>query len=319
MSVNPKKGVRIMSESKEYNCSELCESRSVILHSPESLTELIPRQAEDDDHLISLWLHGRPRTTQKSYLADVGKMRALINKPLGAITLGDLQGFIDSLMTTLKPSSVRRAANSVKSLFAFGQKLGYLRFDVGRALRVAGFRDELAERILSSEEVRSLLEAERNPRNRAILLVFYGGGFRVSEMASLKWKHVQVRGHTGQITVFGKGGKTRSVLIPKESWDALLKIRKDASDEEPVFRSRKHGFLQPCQIWRVVKSAARKAGLKDSVSCHWLRHSHASHSLDRQAPIHLVQQTLGHSSIATTGRYLHARPTDSSGNYLGLN
>jgi integrase/recombinase XerD len=163
------------------------------------------------------------------------------------------------------------------------------------------------------------LEVERNPRNRAILFVFYGGGFRVSEMASLQWKHVQARGHSGQITVFGKGGKTRSVLIPKESWDALMKIRKDASDGDPVFRSRKHGFLQPCQIWRIVKSAAKKAGLKDSVSCHWLRHSHASHSLDQGAPIHLVQNTLGHSSIATTGKYLHARPSDSSGNYLGMN
>jgi integrase/recombinase XerD len=52
------------------------------------------------------------------------------------------------------------------------------------------------------------------------------------------------------------------------------------------------------------------------VSCHWLRHAHASHALDRGAPIHLVQATLGHSSISTTGRYLHARPTESSSSYL---
>ncbi|HMG32742.1 MAG TPA: site-specific integrase [Blastocatellia bacterium] len=50
---------------------------------------------------------------------------------------------------------------------------------------------------------------------------------------------------------------------------------------------------------------------------HWLRHAHASHSLDRGAPIHLVQTTLGLASVATTGRYLHARPTESSGKYLG--
>ena len=49
-----------------------------------------------------------------------------------------------------------------------------------------------------------------------------------------------------------------------------------------------------------------------------LRHAHASHSLDRGAPIHLVQATLGHASVATTGRYLHARPTDSSARYLGV-
>ena len=52
------------------------------------------------------------------------------------------------------------------------------------------------------------------------------------------------------------------------------------------------------------------------VSPHWLRHAHASHAMDRGAPVHLVKETLGHASVATTGRYLHARPTDSSSVYL---
>jgi integrase/recombinase XerD len=64
--------------------------------------------------------------------------------------------------------------------------------------------------------------------------------------------------------------------------------------------------------------AAERAGLSGEASAPWLRHAHVSHSLDRGAPIHLVQQTLGHASIATTGRYPHARPTDSSVRYLGM-
>jgi len=67
---------------------------------------------------------------------------------------------------------------------------------------------------------------------------------------------------------------------------------------------------------RIVRAAAHRAGIDANVSPHWLRHAHASHSLDRGAPIHLVQTTLGHASIATTGRYLHARPQDSSARYL---
>lgn len=70
------------------------------------------------------------------------------------------------------------------------------------------------------------------------------------------------------------------------------------------------------QVWRIVRRAAKRAGIDKEVSCHWLRHAHASHALDRGAPIHLVQATLGHSSISTTGRYLHARPTESSSSYL---
>jgi integrase/recombinase XerD len=305
-----------VSKNPNESCSEKREVSFVILHSPSAATELIPTQADNDDQLIGMWLHGRPATTVRAYLTDIAKMRAFVNKPLRSITLGDLQAFVDSL--TLKPSSVRRTVNAVKSLFAFGQKLGYLRFDVGRALKVAAFRDELAERILTTDEVHRLLEIERNPRNRAIMFLFYGSGIRVSELASLKWKHVTQRESSGQISVFGKGGKTRSILIPQQTWDALMKIRKTACDEEPVFRSRKKGHLHPSQVWRIVKKAAKKAGLKDTVSCHWLRHSHASISLQNGSPIHLVQATLGHSSIATTGRYLHARPTESSGNYLGM-
>ena len=67
-----------------------------------------------------------------------------------------------------------------------------------------------------------------------------------------------------------------------------------------------------------MKTAAARAGLSEDVSAHWLRHAHAFHSLDRGAPVHLVQATLGHASVATTGRYLHARPTDSSARYLGI-
>ena len=97
-----------------------------------------------------------------------------------------------------------------------------------------------------------------------------------------------------------------------------MSLRGDAKDNAPVFRSRKGGHLDESQVWRIVRKAAERADIDKDVSCHWLRHAHASHALGRGAPIHLVQATLGHSSISTTGRYLHARPTESSGDYLPL-
>jgi integrase len=69
---------------------------------------------------------------------------------------------------------------------------------------------------------------------------------------------------------------------------------------------------------RAVDAAAKRAGLRAGVSPHWLRHAHATHALERGAPIHLVQATLGHASVVTTGRYLHARPSDSSARYLAV-
>ena len=73
----------------------------------------------------------------------------------------------------------------------------------------------------------------------------------------------------------------------------------------PWVLSREGGALDPSQVHRIVKAAAARAGLPQTVSAHWHRHAHASHNLDRGAPIHLVQATLGHALVATTERYLH--------------
>ncbi len=107
------------------------------------------------------------------------------------------------------------------------------------------------------------------------------------------------------------------MLLSANTWATLGEIGGGRVPDAPVFRSRKGGGpLDGSAVHRVVKTAAAKAGLSAEVSAHWLRHAHASHSLDRGAPIHLVQQTLGHASVATTGRSLHARPTDSSARHL---
>lgn len=297
------------------------------MHSPESPRNelvsvpdsggLLPRQAESDQQLIELWLHGRSRHTQRAYRADANRFLESVQKSLHRITLGDLQQYAERLAESgLQVSSVYRTMSAIKSLVAFGHRLGYLPFDVARPLRLPALRDGLAERILEETDVLRMIALEGMPRNKAILVTLYAGGFRVSEACGLKWSDLQNRDAAGQITVFGKGGKTRTVLMPSSVWNALQSLRNDAGDNAPVFRSRKGGRLDESQVWRIVRKASKRAGIEKEVSCHWLRHAHASHALDRGAPIHLVQATLGHSSISTTGRYLHARPSDSSSNYL---
>ena len=119
--------------------------------------------------------------------------------------------------------------------------------------------------------------------------------------------------------MYGKGSKTRTVLLPSVIWRELMHFRQGAGLDAPVFLSRRGGgHLHPTSIERVVWKAAARAGLEGKVSPHWLQHSHATHALERGAPIHLLQATLGYPSVATTGRYLHARPTDSSAKYLAI-
>lgn len=277
-----------------------------------------PEHASSDDHVIELWLHGRSSHTQRAYRADVERFRAGAGKALVRVTLADLQQFANSL-GELSAVSRYRCLSAVKSLLAFGYRIGYLPFDVGRVLRLPSVRNSLAERILPEADLHRLLSLEPDERNRVLLLLLYASGVRRGEVAGLRWQDLQATSDGGQITVFGKGGKTRSVQLPTSVWKQLTKLRGEVPPENPVFPSRQGGEpLTDSGIWRVVKQAAQRAGIEVPVSPHWLRHAHASHALDRGAPIHLVQATLGHASITTTGRYLHARPKESSSKFLPL-
>ena len=104
-------------------------------------------QASTDNQLIDLWLHQRSPHTQRAYRADVEHFRTYTAKPFAAVSLIDLQSFANSL-THGAPASRYRTLSAVKSLLAFGHRLGYLRFDVGRALRLPSVRNRLNERIL---------------------------------------------------------------------------------------------------------------------------------------------------------------------------
>jgi integrase/recombinase XerD len=270
-----------------------------------------------DDQLVQIWLHGRGPHTRRAYARDVQRFRDFVGVPLAQVRLGDLQAFADELETQA-PASRARTLSAVKSLLAFGHRLGYLPYDVGAALKLPTLRNRLAERILDEPTVHRLLALEPTLRNRVLLRLAYAGGLRAAELCGLKWRDLQPRDEAGQVTIYGKGEKTRTILLSAATWAELQGLRGDAGDDDPVFRSQKGGHLDESQIWRIVRAAARRVGLETAVSPHWLRHAHASHALDRGCPIHLVQATLGHASVATTGKYLHARPTDSSSRYLAV-
>ena len=279
---------------------------------------VVVRQADNEAHLVELWIASSNSVhTQRARSEDAGRFLAAVGKPLAAVTVGDLYAYGDSL--TGSDSARARRVNHVKSLLGFGHRLGFLTFNPGAVVKAPPVKETLAERIITEADVHRMLALETEPRDKVLLTLLYAAGVRISEVVGLTWRDCTARDDAGQITVFGKGGKTRVVLLPASTWRALVSLHGDAGADAPVFKSRKGGgALDPSAVHRVVKSAAERAGLDPAVSAHWLRHAHASHALDRGAPIHLVQATLGHASVATTGRYLHARPSDSSGRYLAV-
>lgn len=272
-----------------------------------------------DVQVIELWLSTKTSThTRRAYASELARFLESTRKTLAEVTLADLQRWTRESMPQLSTASRNRAITAVKSLFTFAHETGYLRLNPAVAVKTQPNRDSLAQRILTEDETRRIVEAAKPGRDRILIRLLYASGMRVAELCGLSWIHVQPRkpGQGGQITVFGKGGRTRSILLPDTVWIQLQTLRQ-AENEGPVFANpRTERALDQSQIRRIVYAAARSAGLKSKVSPHWMRHAHASHALDHQAPLHLVQATLGHASIATTGRYLHARPTDSSALYL---
>jgi len=279
-----------------------------------------PKAATASDQLVNLWLGGKSRHTADYYRRSARRFQEFAGKPLHLVTFAEVQAFASHLESLeLAASSRRSIISAVKSLLSFGNKIGVFSANVGAPLKPPSAPDTLSERILSESQVQVTIALEQNPRNQTILRLLYYGGLRVSELCGLKWRNLQSRGAIGQVTVYGKGDKTRVVVLPGELWFQLLQLRSGAGEDEPVFASRNRdrgGHMHRYSVDRIVKAAAKRAGIQGDVSPHWLRHAHASHALERGAKIHLVQATLGHSSVAVTSRYLHARPEESSGLYL---
>lgn len=295
-----------------------------------------------DDQLIAMWLHDKSDSTQEEYTRDIQQFREYVSVPLQHLTLPDLQAYADELkLLDIKPATIARRLKSIKSLLSFAQKRGYIHFNIGTMVKVPKLKKTLAERIMTEAQVFTMLAKEPNARNHALLRLLYASGMRVSEICDLTWRDVQPRGDTGQITVFGKGEKTRTVLLRAETFDEIMQLGGAVSPDTPVFRSRggasgKAGRkLDPSQVTRIVEAAALRAGIavytetiikdgkqvqrkRSRVSPHWLRHAHASHALDNGASIAVVKETLGHESIETTAGYTHVRPGISSAQYLKI-
>ena len=264
-------------------------------------------QAANDDQVIAMWLHGKSTGTIRAYSLDAGNFLSSSGKGIRAVTVGDLQKWTDSLQGSANRKN--RAIMAVKSLLTFSSKIGYTNFNVGAVVKGVKIKNTLTERIISEGKVHEIFAMEPSPRNKRILKTLYYSGVRVSELVTLQWKDLR----EDVLTVFGKGGKTRYVRLPEHLSEELENVRQD--NDDTIFQNRSGKEISAVSIWKVVKKSGQRVGVQ-KMSPHWFRHAHASHALDRHAPPHLVQTTLGHSSLVTTSKYSHAKPDDSSGRYL---
>jgi integrase/recombinase XerD len=282
----------------------------------ETISPRVPLRLTDTN-VIDLWLNRqRSPLTRSVYRRDINQLLAASDCKLAEATALDLERFAESLAGSgLAPISQGRTLAAIRGFLRFAERIGYCR-NAAAGLELPRTEPVLSERIIPQEDVRRMIALQPDERNRVLLSVLYAAGLRVSETCGLRWRNLQTRGDAGQIVIHGKGGRTRVVFLPPAVWGQLAPLKGTAGLDAPVFASRSGKLLERSRVTRIVREASQRAGIAANVSTHWLRHAHASHALDHGAPIHLVQATLGHRSVATTSRYLHARPGESSAGYL---
>lgn len=216
------------------------------------------------------------------------------------------------------PSSVARALVAVRLLHRFLLDEGVARNDPGHGVRPPSVPQGLPK-ALTEEQVASLLSAVTGDgplerRDRAVLEVLYATGMRVSELTGLSLPDLSIDDRL--VRVFGKGSKERLVPLGRyaraalDEWTspggrpALLPGRRATRrDADAVFLNARGRRLTRQGVDLILRSYARRAGLSGKVSAHVLRHSCATHMLDHGADIRVVQELLGHASIATTQVY----------------
>jgi len=209
------------------------------------------------------------------------------------------------------PASMARVLISIKIFFRFLYRERVLTEDLSLFFEIPKLWHLIPE-ILTPTEVVSLLEAP-NPKNfigardRAILEILYASGLRVSELCELSIYTVA----DTQVKVRGKGDKERLVPIGNKAIAAVdhyllyFRDRFDSEKVQSLFVTQQGNPIDRVAIWRMIKRYAKKAGIQKNISPHTLRHSFATHLLDNGADLRVIQEMLGHASIATTDRYTH--------------
>ncbi len=261
---------------------------------------------------------GLSDNTIQAYRRDMAKFASFAAERKVGVTELRREHVVDFLGTlyrrNLDSRSVARHLVTIRHFFRFLLLEGAIESDPAANIESPKFRQSLPEFLSVDEVDRLLRQPDKNDvvgiRDRAMIELMYSTGLRVSELCGLRVSDLQME--PGCLRCIGKGNKERLVPVGKRALEAVRDYLREARQalargvaSPYLFLNQKGHKLNRIAFWKILGEYGRKAGLRKSLTPHMLRHSFATHLLDRGADLRSVQMMLGHSDISTTQIYTH--------------
>ena len=272
---------------------------------------------------------GRADHTVANYAVDLSQFADYLAscgvESAGGIDMDCLRGFLREMSGYgFSKSSIARKLSALRGFVRYLVRCGALDRDVGVGLRGPKQTPGMPRAIAYEDVLRMLGDGVRGSkkelRDSLVLELLYGAGLRVNELVSLDWKDVDVPERW--LRVMGKGSKERMVPFGRTAQGLLVRWRDaaaakgfSAEGDEPLLHGVGAERLTERTVHRTVVAVSKKVGLH-GVTPHTLRHSFATHMLERGAPLRVIQELLGHESLATTQRYLAVTTEQMKKSYL---
>lgn len=244
--------------------------------------------------------------TQKAYLGHVRRLLQYHKKCIDDIDKDDVRRYLLELINRNKsPAYLDQTVSAIKFLFIDVKKCNDGDFDINRPKR-----EKKLPSVLNVNEVFKIIESVDNLKHKAIVMLIYSAGLRVSEAAFLKIADIDSQRNLIHIKG-AKGKKDRYTILANVTLELLRQYFKVYKPEEWLFEGQKGEYhLTVRSIQKVFEKAAFKAGVIKKVSVHTLRHSFATHLLENGTDLRYIQELLGHASPTTTEIYTHVSERD---------
>lgn len=268
-----------------------------------------------DADVIAAWLASKQPSTVRVYEPVATEFATWVAKPLADVTTTDTQRWMTRWVDQEAATQARKL-RTLRSLYRYGQAVAQWPHNPFFSVRDPYIPERLDQRIPTTDEIFTLIEAAEvtSPRMGAVVTFIYGTAARISEVCSATWGDI-ARTAEGQWVWYVAGRKSANnirlhpeVVAALASWRTVQGLPRFWSSEDttPVFPNTHGEHSHPVTLTVMIRNIALKAGLPRAISAYGLRHAHAGIAIKRGVRITEVQRTLGHRRVKSTERYLTA-------------